>query len=129
MIHDLLGADRQGGGVDDQTVNELDHLVDGVGQDATGDDQSQVVRVLDPVEHLPHGRVVCMIAGERGYRAAKRSGFRHRLAQRAEQAGSRRDGARGDVGDSAGCGQLDRDSPADTPAGAGDQDNPAFERT
>jgi hypothetical protein len=48
-VDDLGGGDRQGGGVDDRAVDELGHLVHGIGQDPAGDDQLQVVGVLDPI--------------------------------------------------------------------------------
>jgi hypothetical protein len=50
VIDDLRRGDRQRAGVDDQTVDELGDLVNGVGKDAPGHDQPEVVGVLDLVD-------------------------------------------------------------------------------
>ncbi len=54
MVDDLVGRDRQRGGVDDQPVDELGDLVDAVRQDASSHDQPQVLDVFDPVDQPAH---------------------------------------------------------------------------
>ncbi len=55
VVDDLWRGDRQRGGVDDQPVDQLGDLVDRVGQDPPGDDQSQRLGLLDPVDEPVDG--------------------------------------------------------------------------
>ena len=94
VVDDLVGGDRQRGGVDDQPVDELGDLVDRVGQDAPGDDQAQRLGLLDAVDEPGDGVGVEQmgVVDDHGVEAgrdhrlgerdrARRAGAAHRRAQ------------------------------------------------
>ena len=58
-VDDLVGADRQGRGVEDQPVEQVSDLVQLLGKEPPGDDQSSVGRgVLDALDEDPQRRPV-----------------------------------------------------------------------
>ena len=95
VVDDLVGGDRQRRGVDDQPVDELGDLVDGVGQDASRHDEPQVVGVLDPVDQPGHRVGVEQVGvvddhGVETGRDVTALGEWAELAAQAEHAGRRR---------------------------------------